>query len=334
MERDIRLSNAISRIIIQKGCIKEISKRIVTPDKVLLITDEGVPKEIRQHVLSQFKDIDMLVLAQGEKTKSIDTYLSIIHHLIERSFSRNDLIIALGGGVITDLSGFVAATYKRGCRLIFVPTTTLAQIDASVGGKVGINVDGIKNNVGSFYHPETVFIDTQTLSTLPKRHYYNGLVEALKVGLIGDCALYQLFKEDCIENNIDEIIERAILYKIAIVESDEKEQGIRKILNFGHTIGHAIESFYHLENYLHGECVANGMLCILEDGPLKKEVTEILHSMNIPILTQIEKQCFSYLMQDKKIKGENITIVKVDEIGKGYLSTIHIDDMKKYMKVK
>ena len=143
---------------------------------------ENIPDSLKQAVLGQFDGAILAQVPQGEKAKSFEVYSSLLAKLLENGFSRKDLVIALGGGVVGDLAGFVAATYKRGCRFVSIPTTTLSQIDSSIGGKVAINLNGIKNCVGSFYHPEIVFVDTETLRTLEKRHFYNGLVEALKAG--------------------------------------------------------------------------------------------------------------------------------------------------------
>ena len=169
----------------------------------------------------------------------------------------------VGGGLVGDLSGFVASIYNRGIKFINIPTTTLSMIDSSVGGKVAVNLNDTKNVIGSFYNPEVVIIDPNVLSTLPTRHYYNGLVEALKMGLCLDKDLYNLFKHD-IDSNLEDIIKMSILAKKNVVELDPKEENLRKVLNFGHTIGHAIESS-NFNDFYHGEAVACGMLYFIFD---------------------------------------------------------------------
>ena len=198
-------------------------------------------------------------------------YQRVIDHLLHLDFSRNDYIIALGGGVVLDLCGFVASTFKRGLHLINIPTTTLSMVDSSIGGKVAINHSKLKNVIGSFYHPDVVLIDPETLLTLPKRHFINGTIEALKTGLIGDEQLYRIFFEDDYKEKYDEIIYRSLLFKAKIVMEDEKEQSIRKILNFGHTFGHAYESYFAMKYYLHGEAVALGILWRIKKSIKKME---------------------------------------------------------------
>ena len=262
----------------------------------------------------------------------------LMSQLLELGFSRKDTIVALGGGVIGDLSGFVASTYKRGCHFVSIPTTTLSQIDSSIGGKVAINHNGIKNCIGNFYHPEVVFVDVNTLKTLSKRHFYNGLVEALKAGCIQDPVIFDLFKEHVDELDVDspyleEIITRSLLMKKRVVEEDEKEQNIRKILNFGHTIGHAIESYYHLHDYYHGECVANGMILIEENEEIKKDLISILNKMNIPFVKELDEDALiEFMKNDKKASGNKIDIVLVDRLGEAYLKKVSIDELRKYLR--
>ncbi len=221
--------------------------------QIFILSDDAVPKCHQQTVQQQFPDSYLHIVKHGEGAKSFAVLEDCLTQMLRQNFSRKDLVIALGGGVIGDLAGFVAATYMRGIDFINIPTTTLSQIDSSIGGKVAINLDGIKNCVGAFYQPKMVLIDPLVLNTLPKRHFYNGLVEAVKAGLIQDEELFTLFERD--ELDIEQIIYRSLLVKKYVVEQDETEQGLRKILNFGHTIGHAYESYYQLHDYYHGECV-------------------------------------------------------------------------------
>mgnify|MGYP003376039376 CR=1 FL=1 len=244
MEMNIQLAEKTSRVYIEKDCRLHLEKYISLDCKVMVITDEGVPKQYHEEVLKQCKEGYLFIAKQGEETKSLGVYEQILQRLLELDFSRKDLVIALGGGVIGDLSGFVAGTFKRGMRFASIPTTTLSQIDSSIGGKVAVNMGEVKNVVGTFYHPEAVLIDLNTLATLSERHYHNGLVEAVKAGLIGDAELFELFeKTEDIEKDLEEIIIRALKVKKNVVEQDEKEENLRKILNFGHTIGHASKVF-------------------------------------------------------------------------------------------
>lgn len=338
MEFTVNLKDAKSRVIIEKGCSDHLKDYHDFSGKVMIISDGNIPISLKEKILSQFENAILVEVSEGEVSKSFDTYQMLMTKLLELGFSRKDTIVALGGGVIGDLSGFVASTYKRGCHFISIPTTTLSQIDSSIGGKVAINHNGIKNCIGNFYHPEVVFVDVNTLKTLSKRHFYNGLVEALKAGCIQDPVIFNLFKEHVDELDVEspyleEIITRSLLMKKRVVEEDEKEQNIRKILNFGHTIGHAIESYYHLHDYYHGECVANGMIFIEENEEIKKDLISILNKMNIPFVKEFDEDALiEFMKNDKKASGNKIDIVLVDTLGEAYLKKVSIDELRKYLR--
>uniref|UniRef100_UPI0026E9A592 3-dehydroquinate synthase n=1 Tax=Fusobacterium ulcerans TaxID=861 RepID=UPI0026E9A592 len=239
----------------------------------------------------------------------------------------------LGGGVIGDLGGFAAASYMRGIDFINIPTTTLSQIDSSIGGKTAINLGDTKNIIGAFYQPKGVFIDLEVLKTLPGRHYYNGLVEALKAGLIYDKELFEIFENKNINDNLQEIIYRALLVKKDVVEKDEKEENLRKILNFGHTVGHGIEGVFHLKDVLHGEGVAMGMLPMIEDEGLRERTKKILKKMNINTDIEYDREkVFELMLKDKKADQDKITLVKVKELGKAELVKVPIEECKNYLK--
>ena len=336
MEFTVKLTDAQSRVIIEKGCHTHLKDYMDFNGRVMVITDQNIPDSLKEKVLSQFENPILAEVPQGEVAKSFEVYGDLLANLLENGFSRKDFIIALGGGVVGDLAGFVAATYKRGCRFVSIPTTTLSQIDSSIGGKVAINMNGLKNCVGTFYHPETVFVDTDTLKTLETRHFYNGLVEALKAGCIYDAELFDIFKNHAEELSVDseyleQIITRSLLVKRDVVQQDEKEQNLRKILNFGHTIGHAIESLYNLKDYYHGECVANGMVMITENGQIKADLIDILAKMHIPSVTDLDTdKCIEFMKNDKKASGATVDIVKVDTIGTATIEKVAIEDMRKY----
>ena len=336
MEFTVKLTDAQSRVIIEKGCHTRLKDYMDFDGKIMVISDDNIPDSLKERVLSQFDGAILAEVPNGERAKSLEVYTDLLATLLENGFSRKDCIIALGGGVVGDLAGFVASTYKRGCRFVSIPTTTLAQIDSSIGGKVAINMNGIKNCVGSFYHPQTVFVDTDTLKTLEPRHFYNGLAEALKAGCICDAQLFEIFKNHAHELGTDspyleEIITRSLLIKRDVVQKDEKEQHLRKILNFGHTIGHAIESLYNLKDYYHGECVANGMLMIEENEEIRKDLADIMQKMHIPFVKDLDAdRCIEFIKNDKKASGTTIDIVKVDRIGEAYIENIAIEDLRKY----
>ncbi len=317
-------------IIIEKGCLQQAQKYIDGQRRIMIITDDMVPASYRQILQEQFPHCDVKIVEHGEKAKSLAVYEDCLAALLQLNYSRKDIVIALGGGVVGDLAGFVAATYKRGITFINIPTTTLSQIDSSIGGKVAINMLDIKNCVGAFYQPSLVLIDPLVLQTLSKRHYHNGLVEAIKAGLIYDPALFAMFEQDDLD--IEKVIYRSLLVKKAVVEQDERENGIRKILNFGHTFGHAYESYYHLHDYYHGECVALGMMTVLQDLDIKKRLAAILQKMDIPIMCDADKEkIFALLATDKKADHEMIDLIEVTKIGQAKIVNLPLAQLRAYL---
>jgi 3-dehydroquinate synthase len=239
--------------------------------------------------------------------------------------TRKDAVIALGGGVVGDLAGFCAASYMRGIAFVNIPTTLLAQVDSSVGGKTAVDLGHLKNIVGAFWQPETVIIDPDVLITLPEEQLKAGLAEALKMGLIFDEALVEAFEAEDLD--LDYIITRSIDLKRQIVEQDEREAGCRALLNFGHTIGHAIEA---ATGTLHGLCVAAGMLYFIEDEPLKNRVKTIYERLGIEPEIKADKDVLmDCLLHDKKSQGKTIQTVHVKEAGKGYLQSMTPADIEK-----
>lgn len=320
-------------IIMEHGILANVKDYVDLNRKVMVISDEGVPLEYATNVVAQCAEGYLHVVPQGEDSKSLSVFKEICEDLLEQQFSRKDCIIAIGGGVVGDLSGYVAASYMRGIDFIQIPTTTLSQIDSSIGGKVAINLDEVKNIIGAFYQPKMVIIDPDTLQTLSKRHYINGLIEALKEGLIYDESLFTLFETGDIYKDIDQIIEKALYVKKDVVEKDEKEQHLRKILNFGHTIGHAIESYYHLSDYLHGECVAFGMLYFIENEDIKKRVLAVYDKLGIQASAPYDPDTvYGLLCNDKKAAHGSVSIVKVKEIGKAEIQDMKLEEVRALLK--
>lgn len=332
MKLSVNLTHKSYDIIIEHGVLHRIGEFTNLNRKVLVISDDGVPRKYVDAVLAQCPQGYSVVVKQGEGAKSFPVYQMLCEKLLEYSFSRTDCIIALGGGVIGDLSGFVAATFLRGIEFIGIPTTTLSQIDSSIGGKVAINLANVKNIVGSFYHPSAVLIDPDTLQTLDKRHFSNGLVEAVKAGLIYDASILDLFEQNDPADVIDEIIYRSLLVKKDVVEKDEKEQNLRKILNFGHTLGHGIETVYGLHDLLHGECVAIGMIPMLEEEALKQRVLKIYEKLNLKSEIAYDPDAvYQVMTRDKKVQGSTITVVKVKEAGTARLEKIKTEELYQYL---
>lgn len=336
---EVKTRNYTSTIILERDCRKHISDYINLNRKIMIISDEGVPSQYVETIQSQCANSYVYIVEQGEGAKSLKNVEKICIKLYELQFDEQDLIFAVGGGVVGDLSGYVASIYKLGIPYVSLPTTTLSQVDSSIGGKTAVNLDHVKNIIGSFCHPEVVFIDLNTLATLSHRQYYSGLVESLKAGMIRDPKLFELFENnkadfngDMPPHDLEEIIERSLLIKRDIVEADEKEQGLRKLLNFGHTFGHAIESIYDLHVLTHGESVGIGMMMILKNETIKEQLKEILIKMKMPYEANYEKEeILRYITNDKKAEGDMIDIVQVDKIGKGYIKKISIKELETYI---
>ena len=258
--------------------------------------------------------------------------------MVEVGITRNDMIIALGGGVVGDLAGFAAATYLRGIEYIQIPTTLLAQVDSSVGGKTAIDLPQGKNLVGSFYSPSLVLIDSELLKSLDNRNLLNGMAEVIKYSLIKSRELFQKLTEitskEQLLDSLDEIIYMCCSIKKEIVEKDEFDRGDRMLLNFGHTLGHAIEAHYKYKKYLHGEAVAIGMSKITEYAYKNKMIDESvlidLKSImkHYGLLSNDEvniKELLSYISKDKKKLGEDLNLIIVDEIGHGKIIKVNTD---------
>lgn len=302
-----------TEVFFGRGCLDRVKDIIDQDKKVLILSQETVPLQYREQVLKQLPKASVFLVPNSEEAKSLSVYEQCLITLQNLDFTKKDIIVALGGGVVGDLAGFVASTYARGMSWIQIPTTTLAQIDSSVGGKTALNLQGIKNAVGTIWQPSVILVDGETLQTLDQRNYNNGLLEALKMGLLFDEELVEMI-ENVEHSSIDEIVEKSIRLKQNIVEQDETEESFRMVLNFGHTVGHAIESLSK-GNLLHGECVGLGMLSMIEDEVLKNRVLEILRKMNISTSIKWDvEELMDRVYKDKKGSSKNITIVLLNKI--------------------
>ena len=315
-------------IVIKRGALKEAGKELKLDRKVLILTDDGVPAEYAKEVAAQCKEPYIVTVKSGEGSKSLETYGEVLGKMLEYTFSRKDCVVAVGGGVVGDLAGFVAASFMRGVDFYNIPTTVLSQVDSSVGGKTAVNLNGIKNIVGAFYQPKKVLIDADVLKTLPDRQIANGLAEAIKMSLTFDEELFKLFEKENPMDKLEEIITRSVDLKRAVVEQDEKEAGLRQVLNFGHTIGHGIESFEHLNGLYHGECVALGMLpmCAPE---VRARLVKVLKKVGLPTEQKIDaEETYKALTHDKKASASTVTVVYVPRVGEYELKKIPVEDMK------
>ena len=318
-------------IHLERGVLDKADKLLNLNRKCLIVTDDGVPTEYSKKIASYCSFSKIVTLKQGESSKSFDNFKMLCETLLEEGFTRTDCAIAVGGGVVGDLTGFAAASYMRGIDFYNIPTTLLSQVDSSIGGKVAINLNNIKNIVGAFYQPKKVLIDPNVLKTLPKRHISNGMAEALKMSLTSDVELFNIFKEKDPLSEIDKIIELSLKIKANVVVEDEKENGIRKILNFGHTLGHGIEAVEELNGMFHGECVAIGMIPMCSEE-IRKDVIAILDKLNLP--TRIDgneekiRNILSASTHDKKCDGKDISIIKVNVPGSYIIEKIPTEKWK------
>ena len=319
-------------IVVQRGSLSRVGELLNVDRKVLVVTDSGVPEKYARLVASQCTEAVVETIPQGEGSKSFDMYARLLKVLLDNGFTRSDCVVAVGGGVVGDLSGFVAASYMRGIDFYNIPTTVLSQIDSSIGGKVAIDFEGIKNIVGAFYQPKKVIIDPDVLSTLPDRQISNGLAEAVKMALTSDAELFELFETKDIMENIDEIIIRSLNIKKNVVEQDEKEKGLRKILNFGHTIGHGIESTSPSGSLYHGECVALGMLLMCSES-IKGRIEAVLEKTGLPTSVDYDKDAVcEAVLHDKKFSGKKVTVIRVETPGEFVMEDMSGEELIKIVK--
>ncbi len=329
MKLTLNLGKRSYDIIIKRGSLFNVGKLTNLNRKVLVVTDSGVPSQYADTVINQCKNGIKFVVSQGEKSKNMQVYEQLLTEMANNNFTRKDAVVAVGGGMVGDLAGFVASTYMRGVDFINCPTTTLAQIDSSIGGKVAINLGKTKNIIGAFYQPKAVIIDPNTLDTLSERQFAQGLSEAIKAGLIMDEELFNIFENKDIIKSIEEIIYKSLVIKRDVVQQDETEQGLRAVLNFGHTIGHGIESM-QLGQMYHGECVALGMMAMITDDELKIRVEKVLKKLNLPHTIQYNgNEIYKHVCHDKKAENSFIKTVKVKKIGSFYFEDVTYDDMRK-----
>ena len=328
--------NSIKELNILIDSIKGISKIAIISNNV--VGDLYLTK--LKNVISDNRKTEVFVVSDGEVNKSLKQAEEIYSWLIENKFDRSSLIIAFGGGVIGDLAGFVAATYLRGIRFIQIPTTLLAQVDSSIGGKVGVNHFLGKNLIGAFHQPQFVLSDINLLKSLNNEEYICGMGEVVKYGLIGDKQLFEFIHDNISKISPDNIELNEYLalvsaqQKAVIVEQDEKEMGIRAILNFGHTFGHALEKFYKFQELKHGQAVLLGMKCAIYvsnklnyiKSEYAKKATDLIDRFEIYLPQKLSQSNISdllnFMQHDKKVKNEKINYVLIKDIGEVFKSEI------------
>ena len=312
-------------ILIERGCLQQAGQLLHLNRKVCIVTDEGVPRQYVEKLAAQCASPVIVTVDAGEETKTMETVTKLCRVMLERGFSRKDCVAAVGGGMVGDLAGFAAACFMRGVDFYNIPTTLLSQVDSSIGGKTGVNLDGVKNIVGAFWQPQKVLIDPDTLDTLSPRLYAEGMAEAVKMALASDEKLFEQLEQSDLP--VEELLYGALSIKKTIVEQDEREGGIRKLLNFGHTIGHGVESAAKGSLY-HGECVAIGLLPMCSQ-PVRARLQPVLERLGLPTSTDLDKeQIWQAMQHDKKSNSAGFSAVFVDQPGKAYAKNITFAEMK------
>lgn len=333
MKLNVQIPGSSYPIVIEKGCLRHLTDWIAPERKTMLVYDTGIPEKWIELVKSQLPNCAAFCFEQGEGSKTMQTLERCLIAMSDAGLNRKSQVVALGGGVVGDLAGFAAACYMRGIDFYNLPTTVLSQVDSSVGGKTAVDLGPVKNIVGAFWQPKAVLIDPDVLETLDPRQISAGLAEALKMGLLFEEELVEAYEKE--ELDLTHIIARSIDLKRMVVEQDEKEAGLRKALNFGHTIGHAIEGSFDDHDYLHGECVATGMLYFIEDEALKNRVIAIEDRLNLPRIEDFDPASVKELLRhDKKGNDQGIDCVFVTEPGKFEFRTLQPGEIDQLVERK
>lgn len=318
-------------IIIGKDLLAKANEHFDLERNVFIVTDDGVPYKYAEAIKGLCKNATVYTVKAGEASKCFGELERMLLAMSDFGLGRGDCAVAVGGGVVGDLTGFAASVYMRGIDFYNVPTTLLSQVDSSIGGKTAVDLGSIKNLVGSFKQPKAVLVDTDTLKTLPERHMRNGLAEAIKMAATFDEKLFSLFEkssENELYENIDEVVTEALKIKKAVVEEDEKEAGLRRVLNFGHTLGHAIESHEGLGGLLHGECVALGMLPV-SSGEARERILAVLKKVGLPTdYSGNVEAALHFAEHDKKVTDGGVNVVFCDKIGTFNIMRISLDKFK------
>lgn len=319
-------------IVVERGALTQAGEHFNLDRKVLIVTDSGVPAEYTQKIASQCQNPYIETFLQGEEHKNMQVYQTLLKRMVHEGFSRSDCVVAVGGGVCGDMAGFAAASYMRGIDFYNVPTTLLSQVDSSIGGKVAIDFEGYKNVVGAFHQPKGVLIDPDVLQTLPKRQIASGMAEVIKMSATCDAELFAFLEENDPMQHIEAVIEGALKIKKNVVEQDPKEKGLRRVLNFGHSVGHAIESVAGFSALYHGECVALGML-VLVAPELRARLKRVLDKAGLPTeYTYDSARVIEAMKMDKKVSDGALTVVTVRAIGSFDFEKIPLNELENKMK--
>lgn len=328
-------------IRIEAGLLDAVGEQcadVLRAEKVLLISDSNVAplygERVRTSLRKQGYAVQGLVIEAGEASKNATQFLAVIHALAEGGFSRSDAIVALGGGVVGDLAGFCAATYLRGIPFVQIPTTLLACVDSSVGGKTAVDLPQGKNLLGAFYQPRLVIVDPLVLRTLSPSIYADGMAEVIKYGMIWDAELFEALEQHRLDDAA--IIKRCVTIKRDVVEQDEFDNGLRLILNYGHTFGHAIESCSAFA-ISHGSAVARGMSLMAHALPggeqLAARLDALLMAYGLETTCPFEAQAlYEVALSDKKRRGQTVRLITVPTLGKAEITDVPAVQLLDYLR--
>jgi len=331
-------------VLVESGCFENagmLIKDVYKQGKIAIVTDDLVGSLYAEKLCKSlknagFSDVFIYSFPNGEKSKNSKTLIEITEFLAEKNLTRSDLLVALGGGVVGDITGFAASIYLRGIKFIQIPTTFLAAIDSSVGGKTAVNLSAGKNLIGAFYQPELVICDPKLFETLEEKYFDDGVAEAIKYGAIMDKDLFELFEKGDMKESLEKIIVRCVELKNIVVSEDEFDTGIRQLLNFGHTLGHSVEKCSNFE-ITHGHAVAIGMAiitkgsCALGITPEEDEqrLRKLIEKYSLPVECDFsDDQLYAPAISDKKRTFGDITVIVMEKIGKCVLHKIPVENLK------
>lgn len=328
-----------SDILIARGLLHTAAAqcgRIFAPSRVHIVTDSNVAPLYLEQLTGQFSlPVSTTILPAGEEHKRLSAVETIYHDMLASGMTRKDLVIAMGGGVTGDVAGFAAATFLRGIPLCQIPTTLLAQVDSSVGGKTAVDLPEGKNLVGAFYQPRLVLIDPAVLDSLPDAIFADGMAEVVKYGCIKNRGILDMIRMPHYRENIEELIYECVKIKRDVVEVDEHDTGLRMILNFGHTIGHAVEKIGNYTAHTHGQAVAIGMVAAMKvaqqlgaHNDLDEFLASLLCEIGLPTeLPYPQEEIFRALLSDKKKLGDTVNFILVRSLGRAEIQQIDVETL-------
>lgn len=335
-------------VLIAEGLLHDagnLTAEVVPPCKVLIVSDDIVADLYGDIVAHTFQkegfEVERYMFTHGERSKNIMTLSSLLEYAAEKQLSRQDLFVALGGGITGDLTGFAAAVYQRGTRYVQIPTTLLSAIDSSVGGKTAVNLDAGKNLAGAFLQPLLVICDYGTFETLPEEVFNDGVAEAIKYGMISDYELFTMLESGITKDTVENVITGCVDIKRCIVSRDEFDRGDRQLLNFGHTFGHAIEkcSAYSIS---HGHAVAMGMVMAtraaeqlaIAQEKCSDRLIAVLRKYGLPVHCHFQTdELMSVILTDKKRSGDMLTVVLPTELGRCVLHKLPVAEIRNLVEL-